>query len=70
MGLRLGMGMKLATGDSSMEETGAAAGIGRGTAAGFATGAAAATGDVSSSLSFANGSLNVLFTAAILCRIS
>jgi hypothetical protein len=68
------MGMKLATGDSSMEETGAAAGIGRGTVAGFATGAGtatgAATGDVSSSLSFANGSLNVLFTAAILCRIS
>jgi hypothetical protein len=48
--------------------TGAATGTGTATGTGAATGAG--TGEVSSSLSFANGSLNVLFTAAILCRTS
>ena len=88
MGLRIGIGTKLAIGDSSSEEadkgftigeaigfaTGFATDIGFATGIGFATdiGAATgiATGDVSSSLSFANGSLNSLLAAAILCRIS
>jgi hypothetical protein len=82
MGLRIGIETKLETGDSSREAgsgfaigagfaIGFATGTGAATGTGFATGAAGAgTGEVSSSLSFANGSLNVLFTAAILCRTS
>jgi hypothetical protein len=79
MGLRIGIETKLEMGYSS-RETGSGfaigAGFATGTGTGFATGAAGAraagtgTGEVSSSLSFANGSLNVLFTAAILCRTS
>ena len=72
MGLRIGIGTKLATGDSSREAgSGFATEAGTtGAATGTATGTGAATGEVSSSLSFANGSLNSFFAAAILCRTS